>query len=408
MKLFFQKLLSWTTARRFHRDESAQVTVFFLFACISAVLLLGFILNTAGQTSRKIQMQGAADAGAVASGVWVARGMNLTALNNKGMADIFSVMLVVRAVKLTAPQAQAIIAEMIAATTAADVASFGTLSPEAAALIDQLSEEEAYWSGLGAMMKGLDEELSNPESGTGWLLMGSLDRLNQTIKTTFPAVALLQTAQFANMNGADQLPYGLLRSGMLSPEQVPVLPLGRGKPERITDETDLCILPTLEAAAVVGIEAQCTVETGFPCISPPLAALAFYGDVNFSKTDMLWPPDPPRPMLLTDNPQASGTATFDDNSSIDYGIVQHDLEFLAVTFGQIHPTPIGPGRFKNPAPMWLTYGQANVYNPEDWNMFNQNWQTKLSKATLLSDSRAMLGVSQLSGGLIDFSYVNTH
>ena len=79
-----------------HREESGQVTFLFVFASVALVVVLAFIINTARQTSRKIEMQGAADAAAVAGATVMARGMNLMVFNNKGMADILAVMIDIR------------------------------------------------------------------------------------------------------------------------------------------------------------------------------------------------------------------------------------------------------------------------------------------------------------------------
>src|SRR5690349_23943800 len=44
-------------------------------------------LNTGRQIARKIEMQNAADAAAVSSAVWIARGMNVISMDNVGMTE---------------------------------------------------------------------------------------------------------------------------------------------------------------------------------------------------------------------------------------------------------------------------------------------------------------------------------
>src|ERR1019366_3947839 len=44
-------------------------------------------VNTGRQIARKVEMQNAADAAAVSSAVWIARGMNIVSMDNVGMTE---------------------------------------------------------------------------------------------------------------------------------------------------------------------------------------------------------------------------------------------------------------------------------------------------------------------------------
>jgi Flp pilus assembly protein TadG len=83
----------------FARDERGQISVLVVLAIAPFVLLVAFVFNSGVQTSRKIEMQGAADAAAVASAVTVARGMNFIVLNNNAMAEVLSLMIAVRCIR---------------------------------------------------------------------------------------------------------------------------------------------------------------------------------------------------------------------------------------------------------------------------------------------------------------------
>src|SRR5262245_32241268 len=83
----------------FARDETGQISVLVVLGVIPFVLLVAFIFNSGSQTSRRIEMQGAADAAAVASAVNVARGMNFIVLNNNAMAEMLSLMIAVRCIR---------------------------------------------------------------------------------------------------------------------------------------------------------------------------------------------------------------------------------------------------------------------------------------------------------------------
>src|SRR5205807_1401309 len=89
-------------APSFAEDERGQISVLVILCVIPFIFLLAFIFNSARQTSRKMEMQGAADAAAVASAVTMARGMNFMVLNNNAMAETLSLMIAVRCIKNTA------------------------------------------------------------------------------------------------------------------------------------------------------------------------------------------------------------------------------------------------------------------------------------------------------------------
>jgi hypothetical protein len=432
--------------RQFHREESAQVTVLFVFCSLAMVILLGFVLNTVKQTSRKVEMQGAADSGSLAGGIWMARGMNLMTMNNKGMADILSVMIVVHATAQTARiMSTVVVPPMIAAATAA------VEVPGDAVILDQLIDEEQFWSTFSGTMADTDNQLSNPDTGSGWQAMNALDVLNQRIKVAFPPAAQTQAIKYAKDNGADQAPWAWLRSG--TPGLLPVYPVGRGGYEFIAVEAPRCSLPTLTNVARGGLEAACAAQAG-PCITPLIAmgilgpivdsnvsALegdaagktsgsvgpdsfrtltddngnslqsmldqynqaqqdqaqqngtsytpktigSFYKGSSWVAGDTLqWPSEPPLPMILTDNPQSAGDAEADPDAEVNLLIVREHLQFLAFAFGKTMPSPVGADRFINPQAASVTYGQTDVYNPKEWSMFNQNWRAKLARATLMS------------------------
>src|SRR5215204_6290893 len=86
----------------FARDEKGQISVLVVLGIVPFILLVAFVFNSGSQTSRRIEMQGAADAAAVASAVNVARGMNFIVLNNNAMAEVLSLMIAVRCIRNTA------------------------------------------------------------------------------------------------------------------------------------------------------------------------------------------------------------------------------------------------------------------------------------------------------------------
>ena len=103
----------------------------------------------------------------------------------------------------------------------------------------------------------------------------------------------------------------------------------------------------------------------------------------------------------------------------DHEKVAKYLRYLSVAWADMRPSPIGPERLMNRAPYgWMTYGQANVYNPTSWDMFVQDWRVKLVAAEILDEkfddvrtaSLVVFGKDMFTavdpGG--DWKFVNNH
>jgi hypothetical protein len=259
----------------FHQQESGQVTFLFVFASVALILLLAYILNTAKQSGRKIEMQGSADAAAVAGGLWMARGMNVMTLNNKGMADLLAVMISLRSVVQTADAMQKILPPTIAGLYTAAVY---LVQPELADIADELSEEEAFYLYLATELKPLDGQLSDASNGSGWEMMRDLDRLNQVIKVKLPIGVEVEAVRYARLNGADSPPFSLLLSGREDSKLM--FPVGRGGKGQVAKQAKDCTIDKMLGVPVKEtLIAACSLYTGFPCISGFIAWPVFDNSV---------------------------------------------------------------------------------------------------------------------------------
>lgn len=392
----------------FIREEKGHVVILFTFCVIPLIFLIALIFNTARLTIRKMESQNAADAAALGGGVWMARGMNLMALNNNGMSETISVMITVRSTLQTA--------ETMAELLPAMAAAVGWLNPGLAA---QYLREAAAYRILAAKLKPVDNALSAGSTGFGWRVMTALDRLNQSIKAGFPALAYAQAVELARANGADKAPYARILAGMPA-TGLPLFPVARG-PQRITvKEAENCILRKLRQPIPLLL-----VSTG------PLSwriALGVFKEMEDCNKDSLtggsgvcaappgvtaalrWPGNPPKPMILTDAPSRAASATTDaDESAADFARVRKHLQYLTAAFGQLSAeSPIGAHYFENPARQWLTYGQADVYNPSWWSMFRQDWRTQLVHASLLPEKLWQLTGRSVPGPASEWDFINVH
>jgi hypothetical protein len=447
----FERLQSEESRASDPAGEGGQITILVVFGALALVLLFAFIYNTAKQTSRKIEMQGAADSAAVAEGVWMARGMNLTALNNNTMVEVLSIMVSVRAILQT---------KQIVASALAELA----LSPlpvleEAAA-----AEVVCAWDAVGTWQE-VDEALNAP-GALGWEVLTALDSFNGMIKRAFPGIAHFQAIYFAGQNGADSMPTPAWVFPAESSELgMAVFPLARGPRDLLVQRAQDCTLPwisPLRAAAMAAaaafppcgplsiflsalfinlridrnlegllgvyyINEGSQIEiTGFGDIAmdivknvlhvplgPLGGILGFVGDlvsgplIVWMTPSLRWEADV-RPMILTDSPDSPET----ENEHPSLVKVHHYLQYLAVAGGRSQRgSPIGGEKFANPAPFpRLTYAQAQVYNPTSWDMFTQDWRAKLVRARLLDEKwqkiQEMLGLS--ADNQQGWSFVNTH
>lgn len=449
-----------------HRDERGQVSILFVIAVIALVFLIALIFNTARQTTRKIEMQGAADSAAVAGGVWVARGMNLMVLNNNTMADVLAVMITLRSLLQTAQTMRLLLPGMAAAAAA---------FPPTAWMAPIFLREAARYLALSRVLQAADNTLSRQPGGFGWRVMSILDRFNQFIKTSFPFVAEAQAISFARRNGADAAIPGLLVGGQPGSltRLLPLLPVARGPQGLLAARAADCQLKKLRWAAItvlvltgplsspvaIGIYLQ-MVSLNVASLGGTAAALS--STVTVTRDDLLdvrdgdgrgiedmvddynaegeesgrervdmsgfrfrtfsnavfappltWPSNPPRPMTLTDRPRAAGSATTNvSERTIEMTRPRRHLQLLAFAFGRMPDgSAIGGEQFPNPSIYgWLTFAQADVYNPTRWEMFTQDWRAKLARSRVFNER-----ATELSGRLgLRFirsrfwTFVNTH
>ncbi len=444
----------------FARDERGQISVLVVLCVIPFVLLLAFVFNSAAQTSRKIEMQGAADAAAVGSAVTVARGMNFMVLNNNAMAEVMSLMIAVRSIRNTANIMVVYVGIRAAITCAAAAACNVFCAPLILECEDWLAAE-IKWISAASNWNNIDARINNESGGFGWTVLGLLDRLNQISKHAFAVWAGLQAREYARKNGADLDPaYGFMLGGksvgtsilpgVSIPLPLPTFPLARGPEQAIAFRLEKCQyeffgkLNAIVAFYVFSIDPRRSVESVGLYLALRWANInhlkgdwGFIGQIfdeivgmlpgelvswlgrivstlgQFLGIDLLsWKSDPPKPMLLTDNP---GSGTTDEREVDDETLenLRPYLQYLGIALGRVPDGGrIGSTLFINKpnavAQVQFTYGQADVFNPTKWDMWTQDWRAQLTRAKLFDRKvNELLSILPIPGGL-DWSFVNTH
>jgi hypothetical protein len=440
-------------APSFARDEGGQISVLVVLSLVPFVLLLAFIFNSGSQTIRKIEMQGAADAAAVTSAVTVARGMNIMVLNNNAMAEVLSLMIVVRSIRNLTRIMQVYVPLK---TIAVCAACLGLCS-----LCHKLIESIPKWFSANSMWSSIDRAINNESGGLGWRILDILDRFNQVVKSAFPFWAAYQARDYAHKNGADLDPiYGFVLAGKSEPSltiagvsfslPIPTFPVARGPEQAIAFRADEeqyrlgGILNIVSTAYVITIDALNAIEAIVLLQALRWANLSYLkddfgaiGDIfnrlmrmlpggfgrflgrmtrilgRFLGIELLsWRANPPKPMLLTDHPGQSETDDREIDDNTRRNVLQY-LRHLGVALGRVPPGGRIGGRFFNNTPNSLTqvqftYAQAEVYNPKQFDMWTQDWRAQLTRAKLFDEKvNDILQVLSLRGDL-NWSFVNTH
>jgi len=393
------------------RDEQGQIVILFTLCLIPLVFLLALVFNTSKLAVRKMEKQNAADSAAVAGSVWMARGANLTALNNNGMSEAISVMITLRSTLQTA--------ETMAELLPAMAAAVWYIPPLAA----EYEREAEVYRALALALKPVDRALSAQSTGFGWRMMSALDRLNQSIKAGFPPMAYAKAIEMARANGANKAPFNVVLAG-LPTSGMPMYPTARG-PQRILVDEASCVLSKLKRPIypLLLVAGPASVFVSIPVFEGMIACNkasltggdGFCGYVPGITPPLQWPENPPRPMILSDAPVRAAAATTDKTEAeADLAHVRKYLQYLSVAFGQLDKqSTIGANYFQNPASQWLTYGQADVYNPSLWSLFKRDWRAQLVRSNVFSEkigevSRLAGGGGGVTGSPTDWAFINVH
>ncbi|HEU0178629.1 MAG TPA: pilus assembly protein TadG-related protein [Blastocatellia bacterium] len=395
-------------------DESGRISIFFVFSAVAFIFLIGLIYNTAHQSIRKIQMQGAADAAAIAGGAQAGRDLNDIANNNNTMSELLTVMIIFRSLVQTV---EVMRDEM-------KVLSYVPVVDAVAAPLATALESVAK------VLKPIDTALADPSRGAGWIAMKLLDDLNVGIKTDFPFWVEKETSDFAQRNGADRGLHGVLiprESPAL--DLLPCLPLARGRQVELIDRAENTYLKYAQPlpgplAAVLAVAMPFNpitvfmgmVEYNTSNLRGNRVTDAISVVLDLLATEPLdWPNEPPRPMLLTDQPSLNPAATMEVNeSAADLSTVRKHLQYLAIATGKMsRGSKIGGEKFLNVAPYQsLAYAEADVYNPTKWSMFEQNWRVKLAPSVVLNEKfnqiTGIMGINGVPQSLNGLSFANNH
>ena len=95
----------WLGYGHHHRGRGGQILVLTLLAMTMLVSLIFYVYNVGDQVNRRIVMQDVADSVVVSGTGWMARSMNIVAMNNVSQSRMIALVPVVHAIPLSAEMA---------------------------------------------------------------------------------------------------------------------------------------------------------------------------------------------------------------------------------------------------------------------------------------------------------------
>jgi len=241
------------------RRRSGQILVITLLAITLLVGLIFYVYNVGDQVNRRLEMQNAADAAAVSGGGWIARGMNVVALDNVTQARLMALALVLDSLPLAAEMtvAEAIGSESLreavhqhllggVPSTPGDFLrrglgeiyqSMGEHVPLVLAVdeaLDQGDERspEGVYDVAQASQWAYEDELGQTQPGTLWQATVAMDELSRATVASAGVLAQDSAIRFARASGA--------QAAMLVPV-LPGIPAYRGRFEDFYPLFDSCV-----------------------------------------------------------------------------------------------------------------------------------------------------------------------
>jgi hypothetical protein len=185
----------------FHSAQEGQAIVFVALFCLVMALFAFMVINVGFLTNNRIQAQNSADAVAVSSAAWVARGLNIETMFNVTNAQILAWIIMIDAMKPANTAIKVIINVQRALGSALSAIPF-------TAAVGAVLQACATYSEIG--MKFLDpieqtlSKLTQNKYSSGlWKVMTSINKVQNIVKYAFPAMAVARAITVARDNGSE-------------------------------------------------------------------------------------------------------------------------------------------------------------------------------------------------------------
>lgn len=186
----------------FHSAQEGQAIVFVALFCLVMALFIFMIINVGHLTSNRIKAQNAADAVAVSSAAWIARGLNIETMFNVTNAQILAWIIMIDAM---GPANTAIEIIINVQEALAKVLLAIPFTAPAGGVLQACATYSRV--GLNTFLKPTEKFLSNltknKYSSGLWKVMTSINKIQNIVKYAFPAMAVVRAIDVARDNGSD-------------------------------------------------------------------------------------------------------------------------------------------------------------------------------------------------------------
>lgn len=395
-----------TPCRRFHRDDDGNAMIFVVLVLFTLVCFFVFTIHVGQRFTNKVEMQNAADAAAISGAVWKARGFNMISILNVSMSECLALIIMFMAFDSTVEYTKTT-ALPLSKETAEDCGYY------CRAWSVCLSIQEAF---LNSVLVNLNQAMKKfwESPKILWELMKALKTLSNTVSYITNVMSYLDASTIAKRNGADPLFETSLSNTMfgdLVPHAV-LWPYQANLPVKDGSfKTDLChhtwhggegydnylCYDDALDLDIGGIEVDLFLEMiwflGESCALLPYPPIIEYELQKTSHKEELCASegaDKVKPLVLADDweEQVKYTALvvkIENTGNSSYFLssngepitsLRFDINGERVTYGQDGNSEISAGHVDLPERTWAL-ARAEVYNPGQKDLFNQNWHAKL-------------------------------
>ena len=190
--------------RRFHEEESGQLSFLAVAGVVCFIGLLSMVMNTDDIITERIRMQDIADTTAISSAAWTARGLNLISFINVLDAKLISTAVLLNALADTLPVVQRVGEIQLAVFNACSGVPF--VGAFCAAMAVVVNIQLNVLRPLTNAVRKLADKLSRcggSKKGLLWTFMNTLQDVATVVKNSFTLIGLAEGFAMAKANGAD-------------------------------------------------------------------------------------------------------------------------------------------------------------------------------------------------------------
>lgn len=196
--------------RRFHREESAQISFLAVAGVLCFVSLMTMVINTNDLVTERVHMQDVADATVLSAAAWTARGLNTVSFINVLNSKLIATAVLLNAWNDALPIiiAVATVQETIF-RACTGVPFIGVACAIAATAV---GIQKIALQAMQRIVQPMANSLARCPNGGLWKAMKGLEKLAEPVRLTFGGIGILESVAIAKANGAT---FGVVLNGAL-------------------------------------------------------------------------------------------------------------------------------------------------------------------------------------------------